>query len=192
MFEISRVDAVSLDVLTQSRFTINIHGFCGSTSIQEFAGGDLKGLLPKLDPIEKLRMAAWVAEGISDIHAVDSFHRVGEVADATNSIRNKATVPPLIHNDINMDNVLLGHRNGTKMPIINDFNIAVFRKKDAHTGEPCRFRGRFANPQWMSPEQQERPVDELSMGYLNEKIDVYALGNVLYKIAVGKSPWKVS
>jgi hypothetical protein len=30
--------------------------------------------------------------------------------------------------------------------------------------------------QWMSPEQQERKEDELSTGYLNEKIDVYALG----------------
>lgn len=30
--------------------------------------------------------------------------------------------------------------------------------------------------QWMSPEQQERAEDELSTGYLNEKIDVYALG----------------
>jgi hypothetical protein len=28
----------------------------------------------------------------------------------------------------------------------------------------------------MSPEQQERSEDELSTGYLNEKIDVYALG----------------
>jgi serine/threonine protein kinase len=44
----------------------------------------------------------------------------------------------------------------------------------------------------MSPEQQERPEDELSTGYLNEKIDVYALGNILYKVAVGNSPWKVS
>ena len=42
----------------------------------------------------------------------------------------------------------------------------------------------------MSPEQQERKEDELSTGYLNEKIDVYALGNILYKIAVGNSPWK--
>lgn len=30
----------------------------------------------------------------------------------------------------------------------------------------------------MSPEQQERPGDELSTGYLNEKIDVYALGTL--------------
>lgn len=45
--------------------------------------------------------------------------------------------------------------------------------------------------QWMSPEQQERERDELSTGKLDEKIDIYALGNILYKIAVGSSPWKV-
>jgi len=76
------------------------------------------------------------------------------------------------------------------VPILNDYNIAVFRKKDARTGEPCRSRGRFANPQWMSPEQQQRSEDELSTGYLNEKVDMYALGNILHKIVVGNSPWK--
>ena len=45
--------------------------------------------------------------------------------------------------------------------------------------------------QGMSPAQQERERDELSTGKLDEKIDIYALGNILYKIAVGSSPWKV-
>ena len=110
VFELSRVDAVSLDVLTQSRFTINIYGFCGSSSIQEFAGGDLKGLLPTLDPIDKLRMAAWVAEGVADIHAVDlsdsqiDIMKNDTVADNTGKIGNGSDIPipPLIHNDINM------------------------------------------------------------------------------------------
>ena len=156
VFELSRVDAVSLDVLTRSPFTINIFGYCGSSSIQEFAGGDLKGLLPKLDPLEKLRMAAWIAEGVADIHSVDdSLDRNNVVAnnhtvDGNSTIfrkRNATQVPSLIHNDINMDNILLGHRNGVDVPLLNDFNIAVFRKKNVHNGEPCRFRGRFANPQ---------------------------------------------
>ena len=46
-----------------------------------------------------------------------------------------------------MDNILLGRRDGVEVPLLNDFNIAVFRKKDAITGDACRFRGRFANPQ---------------------------------------------
>lgn len=140
-------------------------------------------------------MAAWVAEGIADVHAVDSLVSGGQRSVNNDTMFDKSrghgndTAVPLIHNDINMDNVLLGQRKGIKMPILNDFNIAVFRKKHKRNGKPCQFRGRFANPQWMSPEQQERS-DELSTGFLNEKIDVYALGNILYKIAVGNSPWK--
>mmetsp|Transcript_18239 Transcript_18239/g.37417 ORF Transcript_18239/g.37417 Transcript_18239/m.37417 type:complete len:635 (+) Transcript_18239:304-2208(+) len=183
-FELSRVDAVALDVVTQSRFTINIYGYCATSSLQEFANGDLKGLLPRLEPLEKLRYAAWVAQGVADVHGVGAERETEPRSGETER------VVPFIHNDLNMDNILLGSRDGVEFPLLNDFNIAVFRKKDAATGEPCKFRGRFANPQWMSPEQQERPEDELSTKYLNEKVDIYALGNILYKIAVGNSPWK--
>lgn len=139
-FELSRVDAVSLEQLTKSKFTINIYGFCGTSSFQEFASGDLKSLLPKLEPKEKLKMAMWVAEGVADVHAVDHVKSTAED-------KNTTWVPKLIHNDINMDNVLLGRRDGIEVPLLNDYNIAVFRKKDAKTEQPCPFRGRFANPQ---------------------------------------------
>ncbi|KAL7544830.1 hypothetical protein ACHAWF_008194 [Thalassiosira exigua] len=183
VFELSRVEAVSLDVLTPSRYTIDIFGFCGSSSVQEFAGGDLKKLLPVLDPFNRLRMAAWVAEGVADVHAAG----VTRMQEDNNGSDAPVT---MIHNDINMDNVLLGHRDGVEVPVLNDFNIAVFLKKHKQTGAPCRFRGRFFNPQWMSPEQQKHPNGTLTKGYLNEKIDIYGLGNILYKIAVGHSPWK--
>lgn len=149
-FELSRVDAVSLEQLTSSRFTINIYGYCGTSSLQEFASGDLKGLLPKLEPIEKLRYAMWVAEGVADVHSVDAKKNYGVIgADEheQSTMQNTTNVATLIHNDINMDNVLLGKRNGVDVPLLNDMNIAVFRKKNAKTGEACPFRGRFANPQ---------------------------------------------
>jgi hypothetical protein len=87
-------------------------------------------------------MAMWVAEGVSDVHSVDwKTPQHGEKGETMN------VTATLIHNDINMDNVLLGRRDGVEVPLLNDYNIAVFRKKDAKTGEPCPFRGRFANPQ---------------------------------------------
>lgn len=61
-FELNRVDGVSMEQLTQSRYITDIYGYCGTTSLQEFAGaGNLAKWLPKLKPIEKLGMAAWVA-----------------------------------------------------------------------------------------------------------------------------------
>lgn len=161
---------------------------------------------------------------IADVNVAsdeDASKESTDEVDNDSNISTNVTATPvsLIHNDINMDNILLGYRNGVEVPLINDFNIAVFRKKNARTGLPCSFHGRFANPQvsmhmnfvvlcgccclpqqllhlwskqWMSPEQQSRPEDELSTGKLNEKIDIYALGNIFYKIAVGNSPWKVS
>jgi len=104
---------------------------------------------------------------VADIHSVDSVNMLGEIAgvnvasdedaskestdevDNDSNISTNVTATPvsLIHNDINMDNILLGYRNGVEVPLINDFNIAVFRKKDARSGLPCSFHGRFANPQ---------------------------------------------
>ena len=169
IFELSRVDAISLDALTKSQFVINIYGYCGSSSVQEYAGGDLKGLLPVLEPIDKLRMAAWVATGLADIHAVDSslWNNSNTTANAngdvdsngdqllnsslddtndningmnvnsnndnkniginqqhikhspnnnsttttTTTVTSTSAVASLIHNDINMDNILLGTCN---------------------------------------------------------------------------------
>lgn len=188
-FELNRVDGVSMEQLTHSRYITDIYGYCGTTSLQEFAGGNLAKFLPKLKPIEQLGMAAWVAAGVADIHEVGKKKASG---DGNTAVLNNTIAASLIHNDINMDNILLGNRDGINVPLINDFNIAIFRKKDAKTGAPCKFRGRFFNPQWMAPEQMftNDREDSLSIGFLNEKIDVYALGNILYKIAVGKSPWK--
>ena len=86
-FELGRVDAVSLDVLTGSAHTIDVFGHCGTTSVQEYAGGDLKRLLPKLGHVERLEMAVMIAEGVADVHSVGGG-RNGTVS--------------LIHNDVSL------------------------------------------------------------------------------------------
>ena len=90
-------------------------------------------------------MATWLANGVADIHSVDSSNGLDEVIDEVNNnydedeeirkeentnesndrsyISTNRTDSPvsLIHNDINMDNILLGYRNGVEVPLINDF-----------------------------------------------------------------------
>jgi serine/threonine protein kinase len=57
------------------------------------------------------------------------------------------------------------------------------------TGEACPFTSHYPNPQWRAPEEQ---VDEngVKSKLLTEKVDIYALGNVMFRFAVGHSPWK--
>jgi serine/threonine protein kinase len=47
----------------------------------------------------------------------------------------------------------------------------------------------FANAQWRAPEEQFINGDN-SVEPLSEKIDVYALGNIFFRIIAGHDPWK--
>ena len=145
-------------------------------------------------------LARKVAKSIAAVHEID-----GENAVA------------LVHNDINVSNFFVGRKNN---PLLNDFNIAVLMMKDGRTNKSCSFPGHFPNPQvspslsfvsfltshgcmmhlnsqrnfsftnqWKSPEEQDGP-DGNSIGELNEKVDIYALGNLLFLFATGKAPWR--
>jgi hypothetical protein len=82
----------------------------------------------------------------------------------------------VIHNDVNQANLAYSTRK--QVPVFFDFNIAVFRKDSS-----CPFVAKFPNPQWRSPE-------ELKLGNrLTEKVDIFALGNILFRFIDGEPPW---
>jgi serine/threonine protein kinase len=167
-----------MERLTHSPYVIRVFGFCGLTVVQEFAGRQLSSVVdaPKVSYIEKLILAKQIAQGLADIHAIPG--------DDGKIIR-----PTLVHNDINPANLLF---TADGRPVLNDFNIAVLLMKHNETGETCRFYSRFPNPQWKAPEEQVNNDDEnteRNPPIVNEKIDIYALGNVFYRIVAGRSPW---
>ena len=61
-------------------------------------------------------------------------------------------------------------------PKINDFNIAEFLYYNPRTNETCPFPSRLHEPWWRAPEEMNTTHTAL----VNEKVDVYALGNILY------------
>lgn len=166
-FEFNRVDALAMERLTASPHVINLYGYCGLSVVTEFAGKSLDAVTGKMSSTDRLRLASQVAQGLADIHSLDER-------------------PSLVHNDINLANLVFTQDD---RPVLNDFNVASLLMKHNETGETCPFVSRFPNAQWKSPEEQvldtkeERPV-------VTEKIDIYALGNIFYRLAVGLSPWK--
>lgn len=173
-FENNRVDAIAMERLTKSPFVINMYGFCGMSVTTEFAGQRVAEVVDKVSWLKKLELAQMISQGVDDVHSIDG----GDGDDHQIS---------LVHNDLNFGNILIGKNHSR--PLINDFNIAVLLMKHNETGEPCQFTSHYPNPQWRAPEEQ---VDEngRTSQHLSEKIDIYALGNVMYRFAVGHSPWK--
>jgi serine/threonine protein kinase len=169
-FENARVDAVAMERLTASPYIINIYGFCGMTVVTEYAGEEVSDVARERNSTERLKLAIKVAQGVADIHSIDPR-------------------PSLAHNDLNLANLRV---TADGRPVLNDFNIAVLLMKHNITGETCPFVSRFPNPQWRAPEEQVYSQHETDTNppIVTEKIDIYALGNVLYRLAVGASPWK--
>lgn len=183
-YEDNRVDAVAMERLTASPFIIRVYGFCGLTVVQELASKDLAQVVDggrKMNSTEKLHLAKQIAMGVAAIHSIRGDDE-GDLAD---------TRTALVHNDINMANLMF---TADGRPIINDFNIAKLLMKHNETGKTCRFYSSFPNPQWKAPEEQVLDGDENLIGYhppiVDEKIDVYAMGNIFFRIVVGWAPWK--
>lgn len=171
-FENNRVDALAMERLTASPFVMNLYSYCGMTVVTEYAPKEVADVANKMNSTARLELAAQVAQGLADIHSIDNSSRT-----------------TLVHNDLNLANLVLTPDN---VPVLNDFNIAILLMKHNETDETCPFYSHFPNPQWTSPEQQvenDRESDE-NPPVVTEKVDIYAFGNVLYKLAVGKSPWK--
>lgn len=164
-FEHDRIDAVAMERLTGSPHVIDIFGYCGHSVMTEYADGKRLGAVAdkaSKTPLVRLQMAADIAEGLADVHGIDGNDKVS-----------------FVHLDINPANVVIVEGRLK----LNDFNIGIIRKLNTTSNEPCGFPAQYPNPQWRSPEEAR---DEKN---LTEKVDVFSLGHIFYRLISGAEPW---
>ena len=121
----------------------------------------------------------------------------------TNPKPNNGGFATFVHLDINPANVIdVGGRLK-----LNDFNIGILRRWNISSSgtsgsdfnetanatrksqsqqeqqQPCGFPAQFSNPQWRSPEEARNEQD------LTEKVDVYSMGHIFFRLICGHEPW---
>jgi hypothetical protein len=182
-YELHRRDAVAMERLTHSPFVMNVFGYCGQSALNELANFKYVTSLEALDRrlrdkgmpsavlMLKLRLATGIAVGVSHVHEV-------EVENSNSGLSFPAG---MVHYDLNPRNIAI--TRGGK-PKLNDFNIAEFLKYNPTTNETCGFRSRLHEPWWRAPEE----MDLSHQAIVNEKVDIYALGNILFHILTTHSP----
>jgi len=171
-FHRHRYDALVMERLTSSPHVVDIYGFCGNSVLTEFIGTPLDKVTESrnwdnplarlhMTKMGRLRLALDVAKGLQALHEVPGG--------------------PVIHADIFPGQFLVTPAGQVK---INDFNRCRIMGRYKKTGKPCDFDIDWASGRMRSPEEYA-----LSL-YQNEKIDVFSMGNVLYNILTGETPWE--
>ena len=155
---------MAMERLTASPHVINAFGFCGHSVLTEYGDGRLGALADskRKTPLARLEIARDTAAGLADVHSIDGPNNV-----------------TFVHLDINPANVI--SVGGTLK--LNDFNIGIIRRWNTTSNQPCGFPAQYPNPQWRSPEEARNEQD------LTEKVDVFSLGHILFRLICGNEPW---
>eukprot|EP00586_Coscinodiscus_wailesii_P011334 CAMPEP_0172500398 /NCGR_PEP_ID=MMETSP1066-20121228/137641_1 /TAXON_ID=671091 /ORGANISM="Coscinodiscus wailesii, Strain CCMP2513" /LENGTH=396 /DNA_ID=CAMNT_0013274601 /DNA_START=185 /DNA_END=1375 /DNA_ORIENTATION=+ len=166
LLEYKRRDAIATERVTFSPHVMNIYGHCSGAVFNEIGeiGADEFFVGKDLTPIEMLRYSRDAAVAIADVHSVGVGNR---------------TI--LIHGDVRPWNYIM--TNGGKNIRLHDFDQAHFLRWKPSTGAVCPFHNYACNRN-RAPEECTRGSDQ------NEKIDVYALGNIMFYIIAQMKPYK--
>lgn len=176
-YEFTRMDALVMERLTDSARIVDIYGHCALGVITEKLDYDVEsdiipgsgqpdkinGLGDKYEvkpqnyykPTEKLELALQMAECIAALHGFKDG--------------------VIVHDDIQLSQFLIGNNGQLKL---NDFNRAEIMLFDAKEEVYCKYKNGGVYGNYRAPE-------EFMDHRLDEKIDVWSMGNNIYALLTG-------
>ena len=161
-FDRHRRDAVITERAASKSHVMDIYAHCGNTMLAEFSSKTLSDVIwpnntvsepAPLSVEQKYVYALQVAQSINDLHTLDD-----------------QDVVSVVHTDLTPSQFLLSKDGSVK---INDFNRARFISFSKKHHRPCTFMIGLSPGKYRSPEEYN------DMAELNEKIDIYQMGNVV-------------
>jgi serine/threonine protein kinase len=168
-FDRHRKDALIMGQAAASPYVLNIHAYCSYSSLVESMQLSLEDWIDEnqetAEPIELLRVAYQVAQGVADMHL---FHN------------GMAT---MAHIDIKPSQFLYSPE--TRVFKVNDFNRGrLLTSKKPPEVCPFTLNGEHKGSTNRAPEEYTRH------GKQSDRTDVFSLGSVLYALLTGNAPFK--
>lgn len=179
VYNSQRIDAILMEKLTASENVASIYGFCGFSGLFDFSdGGDLEQYA-KFNKEEKFHIAIDITRGLSDFH-----HHIND-NDTNEDSKPLPFEVGIVHSDIAVRQFL--KIDGSFK--LNDFNIAKFIRWNPTTKEKCL-------PTIGKPGHGDRnraPEEYMTHeNEIDEKVDVYSLGNIFYKFLMNERKYDSS
>lgn len=164
LLEMIRIDAMVMSLLSTSKRILNLYGHCGaSVSVATMDGPSLPSLIEDQSALTaevKLYIALSMAMSLADLHG----HKGG----------------PIVHADVQYLQWLFDENNNV---VLVDFNRAEPMLWDEESGTYCEYFVGGALGIVRSPEEYLYEI-------VDEKIDVYSFGIVLFTLLTGKEPYQ--
>ena len=180
-----RRDALVSERLQSSPYVLDIYAYCGNSAVYEYANGgslyDLTGAKEyrdeALDEVAQFRFQQWNSRR-KFIYAWQTVSAVADLHDIDHD-----GLPSVAHDDVDITQFVTV--NAGKTFKLSDFNGAQFieyEKNKEGKYEVCPFNPNMKGGKIRSPEEY--------LGEdVTEKMDIFALGNVLYTILTGQYPF---
>uniref|UniRef100_A0A7S4IJ44 Protein kinase domain-containing protein n=2 Tax=Odontella aurita TaxID=265563 RepID=A0A7S4IJ44_9STRA len=180
--EKTRMDALVMERLTSSPRITNVHGHCAFSVATESLPGEVMDYVVPTNPVikaeelhdedgvdnkngmspaEKLDLALTAAEGLAELHGFEDG--------------------VIVHDDIDLGQFL---RTPSGQVKLNDFNRAKPMLWDPEEQKYCKYYNGGIGGKVRAPEEFTDPP-----GILNEKMDIFAMGNMFYGILTGLHPF---